>query len=69
MILFMQLNRMSTPKYRKYDMKDIPIALEKIRRKELSTLAASKMYGIPRTTLIDRLQGRVGDNCTRSGPP
>ena len=43
------------------------MALRQIRDGAMSRHRASVAYGIPRTTLIDRLHGRVADDAT-SGP-
>ena len=58
---------MPRDKYRGYSSAAVGTALMKVRQKHLSTKAASKLYGIPRTTLIDKLKGRVAD-ISHSGP-
>lgn len=51
-----------------YDKEQMKLALAKVRSGAMNKSEASRVYGIPRTTLLDRLAGRVDDEC-RSGPP
>ncbi|CAG5054160.1 unnamed protein product [Parnassius apollo] len=43
-----------------YSQKDLETAVEKVRKKELTNYAASKLYGIPASTLSDRVNGKTG---------
>lgn len=52
-----------------YSSKSMQDALNEIRRGKMSILSASVKYGVPRSTLQDRLHGRVADGVTRMGPP
>ena len=38
------------------------LALSAVRNEGVSHSAAARQYGVPRTTLIDRLKGRISDN-------
>jgi hypothetical protein len=42
-------------------------ALDAVRRGHLTSYAAAKAYGVPRTTLHDRLMGRVADDAVPGG--
>lgn len=42
-------------------------ALDAVRRGHMKTLAAARTFGVPRTTLIDRLKGRVADRAIHGG--
>jgi hypothetical protein len=55
--------------YRQYDAALVDEAATKVRAKQLSAKRASQVYGIPRTTLLDRVYQRVEQGTTRSGPP
>lgn len=35
----------------------------------MSTIKAAPLYGVPKTTLIDRLHGKVDVDCVTTGPP
>ena len=43
------------------------MALESVRSGKMSKARAARQFGVPRTTLLDRLTGRVPDEC-RPGP-
>ncbi|CAG5052763.1 unnamed protein product [Parnassius apollo] len=45
-----------------YSQKDLETAVEKVRKKELTNYAASKLYGIPASTLSDRVNGKTGND-------
>lgn len=51
-----------------YSEDDVKNALEAIRSDDMTTSAASREYGVPRTTLIDILKGRVPEISRRMGP-
>ena len=53
--------------YRKYAQEALDKALLAVRSNTLSQRAAAKAYSIPRSTLADRITGRVPDIAT-SGP-
>ena len=55
--------------YRKYSPTSLGTAYEKVLSKEMSAYKASKVYGIPKSTLMDRLKGRVDSETLSSGPP
>lgn len=54
-------------KYRQYNQDTVKKAVEAVVRKELSLNKASKLYGIPRTTIQDKVKGLVPVEA-RSGP-
>lgn len=43
-----------------YSQEDLQAAIEKVRSNELSNYAASQMYGIPKSTLNDRVRNKSG---------
>lgn len=43
-----------------YSKEDLENAIERVKRKEMSNYAASKLYGIPTSTLNDRVKGKTG---------
>lgn len=53
----------------KYTSEDLEAALNGIRKKEISKNAASKKYGIPRTTLIDKIVGKYRPGKTKGRDP
>ena len=44
------------------------LALEQVRQGRMTQRQASLSYGVPRTTLMDKLHGRTPDEC-KPGPP
>ena len=44
------------------------LAIEMVRKGLMSKKQASTTYGVPRTTLLDKLAGRVPEESTRPGP-
>ncbi|XP_049878885.1 uncharacterized protein LOC126375862 [Pectinophora gossypiella] len=44
----------------RYTKEDLETAVNKVRNKELTNYAASQIYGIPTSTLHDRVRGRTG---------
>ena len=53
--------------YRQYAKDRLSIALEMVRSGALSTRAAAKTYGVPKSTISDKIRGKVQDDA-RSGP-
>ena len=54
--------------YRQYSPKTLHTALSKILNKNMTVYKASEVYGIPKSTLLDRVAGRVGVDVVMSGP-
>lgn len=54
---FVQLESASCPRVQKERSGQLFEAVEKVRKKELSLRSAAATYGIPRSTLSDRLRG------------
>lgn len=46
----------------------IELALKEIRENKLSHRKAASTYNIPRSTLQDRIYGKVDDVCLKKGP-
>ncbi|KAH3728535.1 hypothetical protein DPMN_024343 [Dreissena polymorpha] len=44
------------------------LAIEAIRSKAMSKRKAAMTFGVPRSTLLDKLSGRVPEARTRPGP-
>ena len=63
-LLFSQMSRQA---YRKYNNVNIRDALDLIRSGTLSARRASAIYGVPKSTLLDRVHGRIADDA-KSGP-
>lgn len=55
-------------KYKEWQYADLESAMRRVRYGELTTKAAADEYGIPRTTLHDKLLG-LTPMYTRAGPP
>lgn len=49
----------------KYSQEDLLKAIEDVKDKKLSIRAASILYGIPRTTIGDHIEGRAGPKVGR----
>ena len=56
------------PKYREYNSENVRAAVAAVEG-GMSFRKAAKMYGIPKTTIHDRVAGRIALTTTRSGPP
>ena len=54
--------------YRQYSPTSLHTALPKILNKNMTMYKASKVYGIPKSTLLDRVSERVGVDVVKSGP-
>ncbi|XP_052798487.1 uncharacterized protein LOC128230336 [Mya arenaria] len=54
--------------YRLYDVDCLTQAYIAVKEKGMSIRKAALSYDVPKTTLIDRLSGRVGIDVVRSGP-
>ncbi|XP_063542660.1 tigger transposable element-derived protein 1-like [Cydia strobilella] len=52
-----------------YSQQDLNNAIEKVRRKELTNGEASRIYGIPTSTLNDRVRQKTGHLSTSLGRP
>ncbi|KAI4455465.1 hypothetical protein MML48_9g00002322 [Holotrichia oblita] len=51
-----------------YKTENLTTALHQIRENKMKIREASRMYGVPKTTLIDRFSGRVPEKLRRPGP-
>ena len=51
-----------------YNQSDLDQALTFLREKRMSVRAASRQFNIPKTTLFDKLHGRVADNAKAGRP-
>ena len=56
-------------KYRRYEHEVLMEAVEKVKNREMKAKEASRVYGIPRVTILDRVYERVAPCKTSSGPP
>ncbi|VDI22166.1 Hypothetical predicted protein [Mytilus galloprovincialis] len=54
-------------KYRNYALEDIKNAVQMVENKAMSIRSASRQYNVPKTTIIDKLNGRSSLQA-RSGP-
>lgn len=54
--------------YRGYDSEELTRAYNAVKDKAMSIRKASLTYGIPKTTLIDRLHGKIDLDVVKSGP-
>ena len=54
---------MAPKKICNYTREELDMALESIRRKELSFGKAAKLYNIPKSTLVDRITGKLCTVC------
>lgn len=67
-IMHRQSNTMARGPYRvKYTQTDLEMAIQRVDNREMSKKAAAKAFRIPKTTLLDKLSGRVPMHA-RSGP-
>ena len=51
-----------------YQPEQIALAIRMVKSGQLSKKAAAKAYGVPKTTLLDKLSGRVPETPTKPGP-
>ena len=51
-----------------YNQSNLDQALSLLREKRMSVRAASRQFNIPKTTLLDKLHGRVADNAKAGRP-
>ncbi|KAK9753014.1 CENP-B N-terminal DNA-binding domain [Popillia japonica] len=51
-----------------YNEEDLRKALDEIRKKQIKIREACQKYGVPKTTILDRLSGRVPENLRQPGP-
>lgn len=51
-----------------YSPSKMRAAIEMVRSNGMAKAKAAKLFGVPRTTLIDKLAGRVPEEATRPGP-
>lgn len=56
-------------KRKQYDPDSLMAAYKAVKDSSISVNAAAKQYGVPLTTLRDRVDGRIGMEATRPGPP
>jgi transposase len=62
--------QMSRSKYKdKYDDKEMEAALKAVREEGMRPWTVSKRFGVPRTTLLDRVAGRTPDKAAMGAPP
>jgi len=70
--LLKYLDMSGLPKRKKYkcsyNQSDLDQALSLLREKRMSVRAASRQFNIPKTTLLDKLHGRVADNAKAGRP-
>lgn len=52
----------------KYHPEQMALAIQMVKNCQLSKQAAAKAYGVPKTTLLDKLSGRVPEAPTKPGP-
>ncbi|XP_060602824.1 uncharacterized protein LOC132755901 [Ruditapes philippinarum] len=55
--------------YRSYDAERLTEAYIAVKENAVSIRKASALYGVPKTTLIDRLSGKVHVDCVTTGAP
>ena len=51
-----------------YHPEQMTLAIQMVKNGQLSRKAAAKAYGVPKTTLLDKLSGRVPETPTKPGP-
>ncbi|KAJ8036481.1 hypothetical protein HOLleu_20471 [Holothuria leucospilota] len=61
------LRRNTTEKYRKYTQATLELAFAKIKNGEMTLRQAARLYSVPKSTLNDKLKGRVQLRA-KSGP-
>eukprot|EP00731_Ephydatia_muelleri_P038303 Em0713g1a len=59
---------MARQPYLKYSLESMELALKEVRDGRMSRNAASKAFGVPRSTLCDKLDGKTPED-RRMGPP
>ena len=62
------MSRQIGARRKQYPQENMTLAISQVRQGKMSQRQASKVYGIPRMTLADKVTGRVPEN-GRSGPP
>ena len=55
-------------KYRGYSQENLAKAFKAVKEKNMPVQRAAREYGVPESTLRDRIKGKVGLQKTRSGP-
>lgn len=68
LILLKQKDGPRRQKYRQYSPTTLTTALNKIRNKKITIYKACRVFQIPKTTLLDRVSGRVDPETVKSGP-
>ena len=58
-IHFRMSNQIDVKKRLKYNPQNMAMAIEMVRNGQMSKKGAAKAYGVPKTTLLDKLSGRV----------
>ena len=53
---------------KQYEQSSMVLALQMVRNGTMTQRQAALSYGVPRTTLMDKLHGRTPETC-RPGPP
>lgn len=61
--------RKNKNKYQQYNSDDLKAAVEAVRTKQMSVRAAATTYGVPKTTISDRITHRVDDDVKNGRPP
>ena len=59
---------MARQPYLKHSLESTELALKEVRDGRMSRNAASKAFGVPRSTLCDKLDGKTPED-RRMGPP
>ncbi|KAK9717495.1 CENP-B N-terminal DNA-binding domain [Popillia japonica] len=62
------LENVVTRKMYQYNKEDLRKALDEIRKKQIKIREACRKYGVPKTTILDRLSGRVPEKLRQPGP-
>lgn len=52
-----------------YDADNLKNALFEVRENKMKIREACRRFNVPKTTLLDRLSGRVSDTLKKPGPP
>ena len=66
-VYLLQRRRKLKQKRKQYDQTKMATAIKMVRD-GMSKAKAARIYGVPRTTLVDKLEGRVPEGSTRPGP-
>ncbi|XP_063447999.1 uncharacterized protein LOC134727548 [Mytilus trossulus] len=61
------IHRKRNKKYRSYSTSAMATAYKAVVEDKVSMRSASKLHGVPFTTLMDRVNGRIDPDCTTSG--